>query len=182
MFNRFLPILIVSLVTVSGYADSVCNSLAECQQLKARVDARIQELDGVIARYADGRVRHMNQFDAMSYCASRGMHLPSARELAQLAASRGAAGISETAKNGYYPVSAINADGKVDDFYVSYAGYNSPSGDLGNNWFWSSSVFSFSPYEAYVFNGSHGPHSDGGNFGNHSRYSVNFAVRCVVGP
>ena len=87
----------------------------------------------------------MNQYDAVSYCANQGMHLPSARELAQLSASLGAAGISETPK-GYYLVSAKNADGKVDNFYFNYSGYKRPQGDLGNNWFWSSSVSSYDFY------------------------------------
>ncbi len=98
----------------------------------------------------------MTQSDAMSYCANQGMHLPSARELAELSASLGAAGISETPKAGYYLVSAINADGKSDKFYFSYAGYKRPAGDLGNNWFWSSSVDSSNSDYAYYLYGING--------------------------
>ena len=46
-----------------------------------------------IARYADGSIRLMNQPDAESYCKAQDMHLPSARELAQLSQSLGAFGI-----------------------------------------------------------------------------------------
>jgi hypothetical protein len=87
----------------------------------------------------------------------------------------GAAGISETAKDGYYQVSAKNADGKADTFYFSYAGYNRPAGDLGKNWFCSSSVYSYDSGSAFVL---------GGNYGgvyNLSRYYNYCAVRCARG-
>jgi uncharacterized protein (TIGR02145 family) len=130
---------------------------------------------GDIARNADGSVRYMNQFDAVSYCASQGMHLPRIRELAQLAVSLGAAGISETPKDGYNLMTAKNADGKVDNFYFNYAGYKRPQGDLGNNWFWSSSDYSDDPYFSYVFDGSNGVvYVDYGVTSYH-------AVRCVTG-
>ncbi len=188
MLNRLLPVLIVNLLAVSGYAADVCKTLPECQQLKtqlsasmAAVDARIQALQpspqvGDIARNTDGSIRYMNQADAINYCASQGQHLPSARELAQLAQSMGAAGISETAKNGYYQVSAKNADGKADTFYFSHAGYNRPAGDLGYNWFWSSSVVSSSlSYNAFLLDGVVG----GVDYD--LRGSLSYAVRCARG-
>lgn len=116
----------------------------------------------------------MNQADAMSYCANQGMHLPSARELAQLSASMGAAGISETAKDGFYQVSVKNADGKADSFYFSYAGYKRPAGDLGSNWFWSSSVGSGSSDVAYDLHGGYGALV-------YDLRNYEGAVRCVVG-
>ena len=125
-----------------------------------------------IVRTADGSIHYMNQDSAIQYCANQGMHLPSARELAQLSASMGAAGISETPKDGYL-VSAKNADGKVDNFYFSYVGYKRPTGDL-NIWFWSSSVNSYYSDMAYFLNGDDGViNYDGCYFPS--------AVRCVVG-
>ncbi len=107
--------------------------------------------------FSDGYAAiYMNQPDAIKYCASQGQHLPSARELAQLATSRGAAGISETAKNGYYQVNAKNADGKVDSFYFRNSGYIRPADDLGNNWFWSSSVVLNRPDYAFDLYGGNG--------------------------
>lgn len=182
MLTRLMPVLIMSFVTVSGYAAPVCNTLPECQQLKARVDARIQVPQaglapqfGDIARNADGSVRYMNQYDAVSYCASQGIHLPSARELAQLSQSMGAAGVSETAKDGYNLISAKNADGKIDNFYFNYAGYSRPTGDLGNNWLWSSSVNSYGSDYAYGLYGSYGDV----DYVYHTY--LYGAVRCVVG-
>jgi hypothetical protein len=186
MLKRLLPILIVNLVAVSGYAADVCNTLPECQQLKtqlsaslAAVDARIQALQpspqiGDIARNTDGSIRYMNQADAINYCASQGQHLPSARELAQLAQSMGAAGISETAKDGYYLVNAVNADGKYDSFYFNYSGYQQPAGDLGNNWFWSSSVDSSNSGGAFVLRGHYG-------FVYYGPRGLSDAVRCARG-
>jgi hypothetical protein len=46
-----------------------------------------------IARNGDGSVKLMSQKEAFDYCANRGAHLPSARELAQLSMSFGARGI-----------------------------------------------------------------------------------------
>lgn len=138
-------IALLSLVSIS-LSVSVASLAAE--------DVRIQTLQptpqfGDIVRNIDGSILYMNQADAINYCASQGQHLPSARELAQLAQSLGALGISETAKDGYSQVSAKNADGKADTFYFSYVGYNRTAGDLGNNWFWSSSVNS--DVSGYVF-------------------------------
>ena len=193
MLNRLLPVLIVNLLAVSGYAADVCKTLPECQQLKiqlsaslAAVDARIQALQpspqvGDIARNTDGSIRYMNQADAINYCTSQGQHLPSARELAQLAQSLGAAGISETAKDGYYQVSAKNADGKADTFYFSYAGYNRPAGDLGNNWFWSSSVNSDDSYNAFYLYGLNGVVGNFGVVGSDLRDYDGNAVRCARG-
>ncbi len=164
------------------HAAPVCNTLPECQQLKENVDARIQELQaglapqfGDIVRHADGSINYMSQSVAISYCAGKGMHLPSARELAQLATSMGAAGFSETPKKGYQAVQAWNADGEDDVFYFSSVGYKSPAGDLGNNWFWSSSRYSVNPQRSYNLYGK------GGDLILNERYFNYFAVRCVVG-
>jgi hypothetical protein len=42
--------------------------------------------------------------------------------------------------NRFTDVHIINADGKTNRFYFSYAGYIRPAGNLGISWFWSSSV------------------------------------------
>jgi len=179
MLNRLLPVLIVNLVAVSGYAANVCDTLPACLSLRKQVDARIQELQpspqiGEIERNTDGSIRYMRQAGAINFCASKGQHLPSARELAQLATSMGAVGISETAKDGYYQVSAKNADGKVDSFYFSYAGYNRPAGNLGSNWYWSSSV------DASVSGGGFALYGDVGVVDVDSRDDIS-AVRCARG-
>jgi hypothetical protein len=104
-----------------------------------------------VARNADGSVRCMTQADAIQYCLNQGAHLPSARELAQLAMSLGARGIVESCGSDMncYPVNATNADGSSDAFNFSYTGYRRPAGELGRNWFLSSSV---APYDSnYVF-------------------------------
>jgi hypothetical protein len=130
---------------------------------------------GDIVRNTDGSVRYMSLDGAIRYCANQGMHLPSARELAQLSASMGAAGISETAKDGYYLVSTHNADGKTDNFYFNSTGYKRPAGDLGNHWFWSSSIASGGSDVAYnLFAWS-------GDVYTVNRYLYNYAFRCVAG-
>ena len=51
MFNRLSSVLVLSLMALSGavYAASVCNTLPECIQLRAKVDTRIQELQAGLA-------------------------------------------------------------------------------------------------------------------------------------
>ncbi len=145
--------------------------------LLAGLSAAADPQFGDIVRNTDGSIRYMNQSDAINYCTSQGQHLPSAREFAQLAQSLGAAGISETAKDGYYQdVSAKNADGKADSFYFSNAGYKRPAEDSGDNGFWSSSVSShiYSDY-AYVF------WSYSAYIGDWNRFSDHYAVRCARG-
>jgi hypothetical protein len=102
----------------------------------------------------------MNQADAMKACAGHGMHLPTIRELAKISQSMGAKGILEKSEvqegkvpAGFYLVIAIDPNGKKDEFYFNYSGYNRPAGDLGNNWFWSSSVVSDVSYNGYGLDG-----------------------------
>lgn len=166
---------------------SVCSTLEECLKLRDLVDARIRELQptpviGDIVRNTDGSIRYMNQYDAVQYCANQGMHLPSARELAQLSMNLGAKGILEMhdIKNGHVPegyhhVKAKNADGKDDSFYFNDVGYQPTKGDLGHSWLWSSSVCSDISDFAY------GQSGDYGSIGFVIRYDDNVAVRCAAG-
>ena len=147
------------------------------------MDARIKELwvgqmpaflD--IAKDAYGKVKFMNQANAVQYCSAQGAHLPSARELAQLAMSLGAKGIVDScgSENKCYSVKATNANGSSDSFNYSYAGYETPDGDLGKYWFWSSSVNSNYSDNAFYFIG------DNGYVDNYYRNNFN-AVLCVSG-
>ena len=128
-----------------------------------------------IAKNADGTINYMTQADAIKYCASQGQHLPSARELAQLSTSMGSTGITDAYTDGYDGVSAEEVGSKkIDTFYFNATGYNRPTGDLGSNWFWSSSILSFNTDGAYVLRGEYGYIAPGG-----FRTSSN-AVRCVL--
>lgn len=138
-----------------------------------------------IVRDADGHVLTMSQKQAIKACAENGMHLPTIRELAKLSQSMGAKGILETRvkdgsgekPEGFHLVSSINPDGKKDEFYFSRSGYVAPKGDLGNNFFWSSSVDSRVPKYGNGLNGANG--ADVINFGADPNF--NFAVRCFAG-
>ena len=128
-------------------------------------DARITEFQAGqipafldIARHANGKVKYMNHKDAVQYCANQGAHLPSTRELAQLSTSLGAKGIVDscgTDKNCRKIIYIHNTDDSKDEFYFSSSGYSRPAGDLGNNWFWSSSVYS-GFYYPFIFDGFNG--------------------------
>lgn len=183
-----IHLMILGLVlgaTINAQAAQQCRTVAECQARIAQDQATLRALQAGqaptfldIAKNADGTVKYMNQNDAIQYCTAQGAHLPSARELAQLSMSLGAKGIAEIKSgkpdNSYYSINAKNADGSSDKFYFSNEGYQRPAGEMGNNWFWSSSVFSYSSYYAFFFSGYFG-----GVFSD-SRYYYG-AVLCVSG-
>lgn len=137
---------------------------------------------GEILRDADGSIRYMNQHDAMKACPA-GTHLPTIRELAKESQARGAIGIlevnqgnSDGVPTGYYKISAINPNGQKDEFYFNCEGYKRPNGDLGNNWFWSSSLHSNYSDFGYLLNGGSGFVGYGDSPDNN-----NPAVLCVHG-
>ncbi len=151
MFNNLFLILLISLVAINGRADSVCNTISKCQQVRAEADKKIRELlqagpipkIGTIAQRVDGTVALMSQAQAVKYCVDQKMHLPTIKEFALLAMHWGAAGISE-AKNdshhSYREINAINPDGTKDFFYFRSAGYERLEGLFQERKFWSSSV------------------------------------------
>lgn len=101
----------------------------------------------VILRDATGRVLRAKQKDAAKACSSRGMHLPTLRELAELAEQRGAKGLKELhaieepdLAAGYVLHTPTNPDGKRDDFYYNRRGYREPDRKVIGEIFWSSSA------------------------------------------
>lgn len=188
MFKRLFLVSIMNFVAVSAVASEVCTTLPECQHMKtqlttslAAVNAKIQQLKpspqfSDIARHHNGSPKYMTQSEAIEYCKKRGQHLPSAKELASLPSTLGAVGISETKiDQSCFPVNAKNRDGTVDSFYICISGYTRPLGDLGNNWFWSSS--------ADLTIGGNG-YGLSGTFGGISSFNLGFmergAVRCAI--
>jgi hypothetical protein len=123
-------------------------NLADAAEISSDVAPSLTD----IVRNADGSVHYMNQLLADKYCRDQGSHLATARELALVAQSLGAQGISETAKDGYLPVYGSYPEGGYDNFYYSGKGYQRPPGDLGNLEFWSSS------HDPHGYEGSDGPH------------------------
>lgn len=123
---------------------------------------------------ADGSVRLMSQRKALDYCAAQGMHLPSAREFAALAESRGAVGASQTDLGNSFAVYHLNgAQEAVVDFYFTIDGYNRPE-DLDDNEYWTSSVHPKFPNTAYDFYGYFGVMS-------YAHRNTPKAVRCAAG-
>ncbi len=109
-----------------------------------------------IAKDKNGNVLLMDMIDAARYCKELGMRLPTVRELALYAQSLGAAGISETRKEGFYLIRGENAENKPDFFHFSHNGYKQPQGDLGNYWIWSSSFNAADLRGVYGLRGSTG--------------------------
>ncbi len=128
-------------------------------------------------RKSDGSPMTMDQRRAVQYCAINGAHLPTARELALLAMSFGARGIVDSCGSDKEcsQERAKNADGTVDTFYFSSAGYQRPAGDLGDYSIWSSSISSRNSKYAFTFSGSLGVVSD---FADRDS-DDHIAVRCV---
>jgi uncharacterized protein (TIGR02145 family) len=120
----------------------------------------------------------MNYDDALGACPA-GNHLPSALELAQISQSLGSSLSYQDSINteGQYLVSATNPDKTRDRFYFNYKGYyHRPKGDLGNFWFWSSSVFTDNTDQVWVLYGVDGGVTvDNGTVS----YPSQLAVLCV---
>jgi hypothetical protein len=149
------------------------------------------DLDGIL-RSDDGSIRYIDRDAAMTAC-PQGTHLPTIRELAELSKANGAKGILELNQldpkkklpAGYYGVhGAINPDGKKDSFYYNPSGYVRPSGDLGKNWFWSSSIDSLDCFDYQICNyfmyGNSGSIFYGGPNAWGTSDSLKNAVRCVA--
>lgn len=199
MLNRLLSILVLSFVTCGAYAATVDNcTLTDCGVLKVSLDARISKLQAGIApafgsivkmdetseKYCSfgskaGGICYMTQPKAIEYCASQQNHLPSAREIAlNVQKEFGAKGIVESCgkDSNCYNIIAKNLDKSIEEFYFSYSGYSRPVGDLGNNEFWSSSIYSEWTDVGFAFSGIYG---DVSYYYGIRDYGA--AVRCAVG-
>ena len=149
----------------------------------------------------DGGVKYMSQEDAVRYCAGQGNHLPTPRELAQLAISMGAKGIVEVCDHDIFHsdefinwdqctgIEVWNADGsRGDSFLYSWKGMrfdNNSSPRL----LWSSSIefdkehFVPDPYRPYYF---YALDTSAGNFSavvptKAAAVNYGIGVRCVLG-
>lgn len=108
----------------------------------------------LIVRYPDGSPIQASWSVAMQACPA-GMRLPTARELAKWAASRGAKGILEVNQvdpratpAGYQLISVVDPDGKNDSFFYSYEGYESTIEKHQKYDFWTSSSRPDNQYDA----------------------------------
>lgn len=137
--------------------------------------------------YSGGQPIDMTQYFAFTYCAQRGAHIPTVRELAEFAVSMGAKGIQG---DGTCPDSRFNkcrnviatrykhgkeTQGVEDRFDFSWDGYQAPEGPAGQDqWFWTSSVDGHDTGYAYIF------HGRSGAIGEVVRTQQRATVRCVV--
>jgi hypothetical protein len=119
-----------------------------------------QRLEKVVLKDSNGLPTMQGHDEAVSGCKKKGMRLPTIRELAYLAAARGAKGVVpageiDVPREEALPkhIVATNSDGESDDFFYSPMGFrpdpnskNIPvdSGEGGlwlqGHWFWSSST------------------------------------------
>jgi len=191
---QFMALGLLLIAAIAAQADELqCTPQSTATACLAHIEQEMNVLKALqagqaprfldIAKNADGSPNFMTQSEAIAYCKDPNQvpqpaHLPSARELVQLSTSLGAKGIVDKCEGSdqkCYTISAINVDRSQDTFNFSYEGYQRPSGELGKNWFWSSSVYSYGSGLAYVLYGADG------NVGNYYRGHSNSAVRCVSG-
>jgi hypothetical protein len=164
MIKSFFKIQLVILnvflgTTVNALAVEECTNVSEC---RGRIALDLKTLKDLLGLQSLVAVEDEDIFVSMPYgrgsrwdysgvqrwgCKDKGKHLPSIRELAQIAMSYGAKGIVEINDgkplkplSGHIEINAKNADGSSDNFYYSHYGYQRPPGLLGIKWFWSSSV------------------------------------------
>jgi hypothetical protein len=115
----------------------------------------------VVMNSSNTMMTSMHQSTALRFCEDQKNHLPSIRELAQLAMSSGAKGITDAcgSDSQCYLVQVTNAHGAQESFYYSYAGYKSPNGHNGVARLWSSTSHPNDPFNrnaVYIFNSNSG--------------------------
>ncbi|HAZ13361.1 MAG: hypothetical protein A2X86_14940 [Bdellovibrionales bacterium GWA2_49_15] len=154
--KSFIAIAVVGMVL---FAESpLVVQAQECEQRLNEAERQIRELEQQVARLTLPKLTgilktRVTQYEAERICKGKGMRLPTARELAQVAQiEHGAEGISETERDGYNLVKGSDSSGNPDHFYFSYKGYKRPADDLGY-WFWSSSVHPDDSDYAYSLDG-----------------------------
>lgn len=127
-----------------------------------------------------GEACRLSQRQAEQFCAAMGMHLPTSREFAAYAVSKGAKGLIEkpagAVPEGYYLVASVNPGNQRDDFYFNHAGYNVERGAMKGEMIWTASVVPGKEGYAHVFYGDWG--GGGGKPEEHLRTYRN-TVRCV---
>lgn len=165
-----LGLMMLGLFATSVQAETKhCYTVEDCRTLitEAKSDLAVllkdvtPELTGILRTGVSQRL-------AEAICEGVGMRLPTARELALVAQSLGAEGISETRKDGYRLIRGTDSAGNPDDFYYSNKGYKRPAGEPGYYWFWSSSVHPDGSVFAYGldnFNGVFGGVNRSDDFG-----------------
>ncbi|HAZ13384.1 MAG: hypothetical protein A2X86_14830 [Bdellovibrionales bacterium GWA2_49_15] len=176
--KSFIAIAVLGMVL---FAKSPLVQAQECQQQLNEALRQIRELQQPVVRLTLPKLTgilktRVTQYQADRICKDKGMRLPTARELVQVAQiENGAEGVSETKRDGYYLVKGSDSAGNPDHFYFSPKGYKRPSRDLGEYWFWSSSVRPDDSDYAYVLGGGVGLID---YLSRSNAYSYN-AVRCV---
>lgn len=154
-----LGIMVLALFAMSAQAETEhCHTTESCRALIAGAQADLAELLRDARPELTGILETgVTQQTAIEVCRERGMRLPTARELAMVAQSLGAEGISERRKDGYRLIKGSDVNGNPDHFYFNYRGYQRPEGDLGRKWFfWSSSVHTHDSSVAYGLYASNG--------------------------
>lgn len=121
------------------------------------------------------------QKQAVWHCEEKGAHLPSARELAMYAMSRGAKGISnKKLDDSYYLEDTMGADGKPDKFFYSAKGYSPPSDDIDKvPPTWSSSQVANDPGLAVIFQHFRGQFGHAGD-GSPEHGGQYWPIRCAT--
>jgi hypothetical protein len=174
-----LVLMMVGLFATSVQANEVCDTIEDCQSLKARVERRLAELLNEVTSELTGILNTgLIHYEAERICKEKNMRLPTARELVLEAIARKVLpldAISETRQAGYRHIRGTDAEGNPDDFYLNDEGYQRPEGNLGRFWVWSSSLIPDDSLYAYIFGGYSGDVSRAVR----SIYNSYSAVRCV---
>jgi hypothetical protein len=170
-----LVMMLLVFFTTSLRANEVCNLIEECQELKAKVDARLLELlKELTPALTEVLKKNVSQANAQNICANLGHRLPTVREFAMIAQLQGAQGISQTYKPGYTFINGLYNEGAPDPFFYSHRGYRPTSSDLAFNFYWTSSIHPNDPRYSYSY------FAESGEFIFEQRNnSLNMAVRCV---
>ena len=131
--------------------------------LGALAQATVNHSTSRFLRNSDGSLLFVRQYEAMKAC-PQGMHLPTIRELAKISVKTGAEIFemdyhemdpdSKVPTQYFDKVSAVNPNGKKDDFYLIFFDYKFPKQGHIDECTWSSSLTQGSSEIAYCLNGA----------------------------
>lgn len=119
---KFMMLILSIFIASRTLAQSACDTESECIELRDLATQKLQELRQISTPRYKWVENNSGFTSTAKLCESESMRLPTIRELALIAASQGAKGISETPSPGYMLIKK-----KGDEFYYNPFGFHAVS-------------------------------------------------------
>lgn len=146
MFKQFLISCLIIISSLNSYAADRGNG-------EVKLTALATDSDGSLSIFP-------TKAEAVEYCKSKGMRLPTAKELALYYRKFGSDVVFDRSQQKgddiYQEETPLNPDGSIDHLFVSTAQYILPISHPESHFVWTSSAFITKNNETYYFFGYHG--------------------------